>query len=189
MSGINQMKLKENRIDIAYLSTFRKCKVINSYSHSPLFPQCPTNTNTYKHWYCPAIIVLTATALASSIHILAQLTWCRQSVEPTLSSEKSGHRVGCHLSSRSPPLRWPASACCTAGSACCTCCCWQPVVPVSAPLVKMLTWESSWRRNLLRWPSVSRETAGMMHRGLSPGDTRPGFGKHLLSALQETWAE
>lgn len=49
MSGINQMKLKENRIDIAYLSTFRKCKVINSYSHSPLFPQCPTNTNTYKH--------------------------------------------------------------------------------------------------------------------------------------------
>lgn len=49
MSGINQMKLKENRIDIAYLSTFRKWKVINSYSHSPLFPQRPTNTNTYKH--------------------------------------------------------------------------------------------------------------------------------------------
>lgn len=38
-SGINQMKPKENRTDIACLPPFRKYNVINSYSCSPLFPQ------------------------------------------------------------------------------------------------------------------------------------------------------
>lgn len=34
-SGINQMKPKEKRTDIAYPHPFRKCDVINSYSCSP----------------------------------------------------------------------------------------------------------------------------------------------------------
>lgn len=78
-SGINQMKPKENRTDIAYLPPFRKRNVINTYSCSPLFPL--TNTNTFKHRYCPAIFFfffLTATALASYIHILTEPEWFRQ---------------------------------------------------------------------------------------------------------------
>lgn len=44
-SGINEMKLKENRIGVAYLSTFRKCRVINSYSCSPVSPA----SDEHKH--------------------------------------------------------------------------------------------------------------------------------------------